>query len=300
MASSVLVVDELDLAAPWDDPWIVAGLAASIIDRLTDNQFAVVFPRVAPGAALLAEAATLLAAEPFSDDLLIIDTALAAPEEAAHRVQERLRSRARYGGADPWNEDWAGEEEEGEEVLTARTQTVLRLALEELSGQAWSEAAALGDKPLHRGAGGVFGALPPVTLRQDGNWRRQMARAFDDLAADLSSGAEVRPRCTGEEMALHLGIARAEGLTRNRPRLVREAVADLPEHRRDFDWSACSDELFEDHDVLMLFDASLDGVEDSGSDVNQALGMVNLAPLDWFAPFDPEQARAGDRGFRPV
>ncbi|MER5696150.1 hypothetical protein ACWDBO_29690 [Streptomyces mirabilis] len=296
MAGSVLVVDELDLAAPWDDPWIAAGLAASIIDRLTDNQFAVVFPRVAPGAALLAEAATLLAAEPFSDDLLIIDTALAAPEEAAHRVQERLRSRARYGGADPWSEDWDGEEEEEEEVLTARTRTVLRLALEELAGQAWSEATALGDKPLHRGAGGVFGALPPVSLRQDGNWRRQMARSFDDLAADLSSGVEVRPRCTGEEMALHLGIARAEGLTRNRPRLVRETVADLPQHRRDFDWTACSAGLFEDHDVLMLFDDSLDGVEDSGSDVNQALGMVNLAPLDWFTPFDPEQARAVDRG----
>ncbi|MGW1758704.1 hypothetical protein [Streptomyces mirabilis] len=172
MTGSVLVVDELDLAAPWDDPWIVAGLAANIIDRLTDNQFAVIFPRVAPGAALLAEAAPLPAAEPFSDDLLIIDTALAAPEEAAHRVRERLRSRARYGGADPWNEDWDGKEEEAEEILTARTRTVLRLALEELAGQAWSEAAALGDKPLHRGAGGVFGALPPVTLRQDGNWRR--------------------------------------------------------------------------------------------------------------------------------
>ncbi|MGW1758705.1 hypothetical protein [Streptomyces mirabilis] len=90
-------------------------------------------------------------------------------------------------------------------------------------------------------------------------------------------------------MALHLGIARAQGLTRNRPRLVREAVADLPEHRRDFDLAACSDELFEDHDVLMLCADSLDGVEDSGSDVNQALGMVNLAPLDWFTSFDPNR-----------
>ena len=102
MASSVLVVDELDFEAPWNDPWIVAGVAASIIDRLTDNQFAVVFPHAAPhgtGAALLAEAATLLSAEPFSEDLLILDTALAAPEEATHRARERLRYRARYGGA---------------------------------------------------------------------------------------------------------------------------------------------------------------------------------------------------------
>ncbi|WP_186001694.1 hypothetical protein [Streptomyces sp. IB201691-2A2] len=48
----------------------------------------------------------------------------------------------------------------------------------------------------------------------------------------------------------------------------------------------------------MLFDDSLDGIEDGGSDVNQALCMVNLAPLDWFTPFDPERARVDDRGFR--
>jgi hypothetical protein len=299
MASSVLVVDELDIAAPWNDPWIVAGLAASVIDRLTDNQFAVVFPHAAShgtGAALLAEAATLLSAEPFSEDLLILDTALAAPEESAHRVRERLRYRARYGGADPLSEDWNEDEEDGD-ILTARTRAVLRLALQGLSDQAWEEAAALGDEPLPRGAGGLFGSLPPVTLRQDGTWRRHMARAFDDLIADLSSEAEFEPRCTAEEMALHLGIARADDLTRNRPHLVRETVENLPEHRRDFDWHACSDILFQDHDVLMLFDNSLDGIEDSDSQVNQALGMVNLGPQDWFDPFAPEQARDPNRGF---
>jgi hypothetical protein len=58
---------------------------------------------------------------------------------------------------------------------------------------------------------------------------------------------------------------------------VTEAVAGLDEDRRDFDWDWCSDVLFEDHDVLMLFDASLGGVEDSGSEINQALGPANLA-----------------------
>lgn len=102
LPGNVLVVDDLHIAAPWDDPWIAAGLTSSIIDRLTDNQYAVVLPRVSgdTGAALLTEAGVLLAAEPFSDELLIIDTSLAAPEEAAHRVREHLRSRARYGGAD--------------------------------------------------------------------------------------------------------------------------------------------------------------------------------------------------------
>ncbi|WP_406723583.1 hypothetical protein WJ438_01290 [Streptomyces sp. GD-15H] len=299
LPGSVLVVDDLHIAAPWDDPWIVAGLTSSVIDRLTDNQFAVVLPRVSGDAeaALLTEAGVLLSAEPFSDELLIIDTSLAAPEEAAHRVREHLRSRARYGGADPLSEDWDEEDDDGE-VLTARTRAVLHLALQELSDQAWQEVSTLGDQPIQRGADGLFGSLPRVTWRQDGLWRRQMARAFDDLAADCSSAAEVEPRSTGEEMALHLGIARAQDLTRNRPRLVRDAVAALPEDRRDCDWGACSDVLFQDHDVLMLFDHSLDGIEDAEGDIHQSLGMVNLAPHDWFAAFDPDQGRDPDRGFR--
>lgn len=42
--------------------------------------------------------------------------------------------------------------------------------------------------------------------------------------------------------------------------------------------------------MLMLFDASLDGIEDSGNDVSQAMGMDNLAAADWFEPFDPQEA----------
>lgn len=97
-------------------------------------------------------------------------------------------------------------------------------------------------------------------------------------------------------MALHLAIARAQNLTRNRPRLVSDAVAALPEERQAFDWDACSDVLFQDHDVLMLFDNTLDGIEDPGNGIHQAMGMVNLAPNEWFAPFD--QGRDPNRGFR--
>lgn len=302
MTNGVLVIDQLQLSAPWDDSVIVATVAASIVDRLTDNYYAVVFPRSgAPGcegAALLEQAATLLSAVPFSDELLILDTSLAAPEEAADRVRELLRRRARYGGIDPAEtglDEWEADDD-SHQVLTPRTAVVLRLALDELSTQAWQEVAALGDEPLRRGAGGLFGSLPPVTLGQNGPWRRHMARAFDDLAADLTAGAEVEPRCTGEEMALHLGIAHARAMERNRPRLVRETVGELVAHRRDYDWNACSDYLFQDHDVLMLFDSALDGLEDS--DINQAMGMENLAPADWFAPFDSDHARDPARGYR--
>ncbi|WP_186001693.1 hypothetical protein [Streptomyces sp. IB201691-2A2] len=86
-------------------------------------------------------------------------------------------------------------------------------------------------------ASDVKATVTSCCFRGDGIWRRNMARSFDDLVADFSSEAGVEPRCTAEEMALHLGIARAAELTRNRPRFVREAVGDLPEDSRDFDWS---------------------------------------------------------------
>ncbi|MEV7871432.1 hypothetical protein AB0P17_36250 [Streptomyces sp. NPDC088124] len=306
-ASSVLVVDGLQLEEAFADPVVVAVVVAAVIDRLTDNYFAVVLPAknacTDAGSALLAEAGVLLSAQDFSDELQIIDNALAAPEEAAQRVRSRLRSLARHGRPAEWDEDddegdgWDEDGEEDEE-LTERTAAVLRVALEELSEQVWQDVAAVGDAPLRRGEGRVLGSLPPITFGQDRQWRRQMARCFDDLAADLTKTGTVRPLCTGEEMALHLGIDRAKSLTRNRPRLVAETVQGLGEDRRDLDWDWCSDVLFEDHDVLMLFDASLDGIEDRGNEINQALGLANLAAADWFKPFRPRQARDPDRGFR--
>jgi hypothetical protein len=39
--------------------------------------------------------------------------------------------------------------------------------------------------------------------------------------------------------------------------------------------------LFEDHDVLMLFNSTLDGIEHSID------GTSSLHPRDWFQPFRP-------------
>ncbi|MEV7157263.1 hypothetical protein AB0N77_21990 [Streptomyces misionensis] len=301
---SFLVLDRLDVQAPFDDQTVVTAVVAEVFDRLTDNYYAVVLPRTGPdtdtSTQLLAQAATDLAAEPFGDELQLIDTCLAAPERAVARARARFVSRVQHPHwhLDEDEEGWSEEDDEG--VLTARTAAVLRLAGEELSALAWQEVAALGDEPLPRGAGGVFGQLPAITLRRDGQWRRQMARAFDDLAGDLQAPGEtwLGPRCTGEEMALHLMIDRARSITTNRPSGVRGLVADLPHSSADYDWEGCSDDLFEDHDVLMLFDAQLDGMEDPDSGIHQAMGMVNLAADEWFEPFRTDNARDPGRGFR--
>ncbi|MFD3761978.1 hypothetical protein [Streptomyces sp. NPDC058622] len=299
-----LVIEDLDIRAPFDDQTLVTVVVADVIDRLTDNGFAVVLPRATPdadaGIHLLAQAATALSADAFSEDVQLIDTCLAAPERGAAHARARFASRIHNPHWHLADEEWDEADEDYEDALTPRTAAVLGLAGEELSALAWQEVTALGDEPLPHGAGGVFGQLPPITLRRDGQWRRQMARAFDDLTGDLRDSAQagVEPRCTGEEMALRLMIERARSITANRPNAVRDLVADLPQSNCDYDWEGCSDFLFEDHDVLMLFDAKLDGMEDPNSEVHQALGMVNLAANEWFEPFRTDEARDPGRGFR--
>ncbi|WP_331725866.1 hypothetical protein [Streptomyces sp. NBC_00470] len=300
-----LVLDRLAVHAPFDDQMVVTTVVADVIDRLTDNFCAVILPRATPaadaGTKLLAQAGTDLAAEAVCDELLLIDTCLAAPEHAATRARERFATRVQHPH---WHlddeEDEGQPEEEDEGVLTARTIAVLGLAGEELSALAWQEATALGDEPLTPGAAGVFGQLPAITLRRDAQWRRQMARAFDDLTGDLRDKDRngLEPRCTGEEMALHLMIDHARSITTNRPNAVRRLVTNLPRSHADYDWEGCSDLLFEDHDVLMLFDARLDGMEDKESEVHQAMGMVNLAADEWFEPFHADEPRDPNRGFR--
>jgi hypothetical protein len=295
----MLIFDRCEMVPPWDDALTVAGVVAAAIDRLTDNSFVLVFPRHGAhggvGAQLLEQAGTLLAAVEFTDELLVLDTTTGALAGASIRVRDRLIDRARHGGVDRDDldeEDWFENQEY--QALTPRMAALLRLAVEQLSQEAWQEIAALGDEALPRGAGGLFGSLPLVILRQEGGWRRQMARAFDDLAADLADGYVVL-LCRGEVMALDLGIRRAQNIYRNRPRLLAQAVEGLPAEARDFDWYACSDLLFEGHDVSLLDDV-LDGIEDS--DIDDAMGMVDPAPLDWFSPFDDTRARDPARGFR--
>lgn len=184
--------------------------------------------------------------------------------------------------------------------LTPRTADLLLTSLSVLADQAYDDAGELRDQPVtsqRRGNWEVFTRLPALTWSAGRTWRRRMARAFDDLSDDLEHGQWPQPSCTAEEMALHLAIEDAPSYlddidTRD------TAHSHLPEHRDDYDWNACSDLFFQDHDVLMLFDARLDGIEDPDGDVNQRLGMGDLRAEAWFEPFGYPPARDPKRGFR--
>jgi len=95
--------------------------------------------------------------------------------------------------------------------LTPRTAAMLYVNAQALADAGYDDVHGYGDEPVTRDADwAVFDEYPPITFRQDAVWRRQAARAFDDLADDLGSGRLPEPRCPAEEMALRLILAAAQ------------------------------------------------------------------------------------------
>jgi hypothetical protein len=202
--------------------------------------------------------------------------------------------------------DHANEDEEdnceicGRWQLTPRTADMLRTALANLSDEAHDDADEHADEAVSgRNANdwSFFDRLPRITWGMGAEWRRQVGHACEDLARDLAAGEWPQPRCTAEEMVLHLAIKDAPGYLEMWQEARDEGHEALPTHRDDYDWDMCSQLLFEDHDVLMLYDASLDGYEDPGGDLNQKYGVGDLRPAAWFAFFDHLEPRDPDRGF---
>jgi hypothetical protein len=153
-----------------------------------------------------------------------------------------------------------------------------------------------GDEPVQPTSDGRCSTISPITWSQNAVWRRQAACAFDDLAGDLPGGDVPRPTCAGEEMALHRVLAILDGgaLKFAPP----DKIAELPDHPDDNNWEACRDGLFQDSDILSLFDPRLDGLEDPDADSNQVMGMGDYRPVAWFDTFDNMQPCDGRRPFR--
>lgn len=128
--------------------------------------------------------------------------------------------------------------------------------------------------------------LPPIARRlADDAWLASFVSCFEALAVRLGTGlaSEQLASCTAEEMALHMVIDFAEasvadGMSFIPQKLPRRGAADT-----DVDWAR--EVLFRDHDVLMLFNASLDGIEDDSSELAEYYRFANLHPRDWFIPF---------------
>lgn len=183
--------------------------------------------------------------------------------------------------------------------LTPRTATAVWTVAQILADHAYDDVEEHGDKPvLAKNAWALFGRYPRITWAQDAVWRRQAARVYDDLAADLEAGEWPCPRCPAEEMALHL-------ILRDVPAAVDDDWAGLdredtrlPAHPDDFSWDLAQDVLFQDTDILALFNPDLDGIEDPGGELNLQMSIGDYRPQAWFEAFANMDPRDGRRPFR--
>lgn len=184
--------------------------------------------------------------------------------------------------------------------FTPRTAAALWTAGQILADRAYDDIAEHGDEPVsEERLWFMFDDYPRITWRQNAVWRRQAARCFDDLTADLAAGDWPRPRCPGEEMALYLMLRCAEEeVTDDTESEVASTWMRVTEHAEDFRWCLVDDVLFQDLDILNLFDAELDGIEDPGAGQNSRIGMGDYRPSAWFETFRNMEPRDGRRPFR--
>ncbi len=81
----------------------------------------------------------------------------------------------------------------GGHQLTPRTAAVLWTVAQILADQGFDDIVAHGDEPaVDDDDWALFGRYPRITWRQDAVWRRQAARAFDDLTGDVAAGGRGR------------------------------------------------------------------------------------------------------------
>jgi hypothetical protein len=190
------------------------------------------------------------------------------------------------------------DEDEGWQ-LTPRTAAALYSQLSILADFAYDDIKAHGSKPVEASSDEpwyLFDELPQISWRQDAAWRRDVARAADDLCSDIERGDWPEPRCNAEELMLHLAIEHAEEMADHELSLASDL--NLPEHGDDYDWGGCSDVLFQDDDITMLYDAFFDGIEDPEGDLNRRFGIGDLRPGNWLTTFNNMESRDPDRGYR--
>lgn len=137
----------------------------------------------------------------------------------------------------------------------------------------------------------LLAQLPPVAERlSDRAWLERFVDCFDVVADRLGAGEVTYPgvaKCTGEEIALHLIIELAEAFVHDGAFADDDVVHRLPDlGASNGDCELARDSLLPDHDVLALFDLSLDGIEDSDAPENAQFRTVNLHPRKWFEPFE--------------
>jgi len=184
--------------------------------------------------------------------------------------------------------------------MTPRTAAVLWSAARILAGHGYDDVEEHGSDLLQeRTEWYLFDRYPRLTWSQDAAWRRRAARSYDDLASDLAAGNWPLPTCPAEELALHLILEDVPSAAEDGWAGLDEATLDsLPKEPGDFDWDAMLDVLFQDTDILHLFEPGLDGIDNPHDALNAEMAMGDYRPSAWFQNFANMQPRDERRGFR--
>ncbi|WP_433229200.1 hypothetical protein [Actinomadura formosensis] len=185
--------------------------------------------------------------------------------------------------------------------LTPRTADLIHTALSTMADAAYDDIQEHDDDPVPEtddASWGFFTQLPRLALHQPRQWRREMARACDDLTEDLEAGELPTPRCFAEELVLHLALDQAPATLEEKQDLEDKDHESLPRHPDDYDWSLYSDQFFQDSDILLLYQPALDGIEDPTTPLNKTNGIGDMRPDNWFIPFNNVTPRHPNRGFR--
>jgi hypothetical protein len=126
--------------------------------------------------------------------------------------------------------------------------------------------------------------LPPVAQNINELEIELFIEAVAVISSKIRAGELPTPNSTAEELALHLTLDYAldiyPTLTLGDLGEFDEILTLLPKHSADGLFEELRDTLFEDWDVLWLYDLSTDGI-----DYRPEIGAVNLSISKWFTPF---------------
>jgi hypothetical protein len=153
--------------------------------------------------------------------------------------------------------------------------------------QLFEDLATLREQPLNATVASsdeVFWMLDGLPTRYanryDVLFTQEMIVAMVDVTRRFTEGWDALA-CVGQELALRLILDQAE--------VQLELTEAGPEVGVPEGWRALvEDLLFEDLDHEMLYDPSLDGIEDD----RETLDALSAAPMgfaDWFRPFNPDR-----------
>lgn len=150
----------------------------------------------------------------------------------------------------------------------------------------WAVAEIIYDN-FHRGLGEeILETLPPIArLHADERFESAFASRFAIVAKRVAEGLpwlESIATCTADEMAIHVILTMVDEID---DMAEPTWIERLPAHEDDDQVEWLEDLLLQDTDVLMLYNPTLDGIEDPASPVNLQLGCANLHPAGWFKPF---------------